>query len=1106
MNRNFTYLRTLLTLIAILAVNMLYAQNRKITGTVVSADDHTPLPGVAVTIKGTSNGTPTDSNGSFSVNAKDGDVLVFRFVGYSPTEVKVGTQNVIIVSLVPESKNLKEVLVVGYGTQSRATVTSSVAKLDQQVLATQPRASVASALQGTISGLQVVTTSGEPGSNPIITLRGGASINSPQQPLVVVDGVVRAFNDIAEEDIASVDVLKDAAATAIYGSRASNGVILITLKKGKEGSDQIDYKFTTGFNQQRQGYKFLDAEQYIYYGRLGSLNSGRSLSAINSSRGYGLLTDPADIASFDIQEASPANMYLLQQGWQLMNDPADPGTQIIFKDNEKEIQDMVFRNTQTVDHYLSASGGSDKGTNYSSLDYYNEPGVVIGGDYKRYSGNFNQTRKVKPNVEVTTGVTFSENENTGPAASDINTFYRTLSLWPTFNPWLDAADTQPNPGNGGSDGNPLYAIEHENNSDNVMRIVANAALNWKIIPNLSFKLSGSGYYFDELTQSFTDATQTYAQLFANPETYNLTRPAYAYDNRSLTQTYDADFNYTKSFGKHNFSLLAGAEYYDLINFTDEVYGTNAPTDNIPTVNASTLFAAGNNYSTRSEFRIISTLARLNYDYDKKYLLTVVLREDGVSALAPAQRIGYFPGMSAGWNVAKEDFFQNSGISKIISTIKPRISYGENGNISGLQSSPYLYQGTYAATSGYPQYNGNGAITNTQLPDPNLKWETSTTKDAGIDLGFFHDRISLIMDYYDRINSNLLTSLTLPTYIGFNSILTNDGTYQNKGLEFALKVNILNNPDGLRLDFGATASYDKNKILKLPNNGQPNNEVGTIQVYDPKTGGLINVEGEQQGQPLGQVYGYKEIGIFQNEAQIEAVAGNRNDKIGGITGPNLPAGPGGHIVPGDVNWEDVNGDGIIDSRDQVYLGNIFPDWTGGYNINAAYKGFSLYARFDFSLGNIIYNDFVARSLGQYQGTFNMISEMTNSWSPSNTNTMIPRVTYADQVVGSGANYTRANNAAANLDGENSQFYESGNYTACREITLSYTFPKMLLARTRVFKTAKLFVSGDNLFYIKKFSGPDPEAPLSTTTPNEIGGVYQGTYPTPRTYVLGVSVSL
>ena len=1106
MKLNFTYYRAWLLAMGVFLCSLAQAQNIKITGQVIASDDHSPLPGVTVMVKGTNIGTQTDVKGEFSIKAASGDVLVFRFVSYSPTEVKIKSEGAINVSLVPETKNLNEVLVVGYSTQSRTTVTSAVAKLDQQVLATAPRANVATALQGTVSGLQVISQTGQPGASPLITLRGGASISNPAQPLIVVDGVVRSYNDIPEEDIASIDVLKDAAATAIYGSRASNGVILITLKKGKQGSSEINYKFTTGFNQNRQGYQFLDAEQYIYYGRLGSLNSGRSLAAINSSAGYGLSTTPASQAQYDIQESTPSNQYLLKQGWQLMNDPADPGTQIIFKDNEKEIQDMVFRNTQTVDHYLSASGGNDKGTYYTSLDYYEEPGVVIGSDYKRYSGNFNGSYKVKPNVEVTSGVTFSDSQNAGPVASDLSTFYRTLSLQPTFNPWLNAANTIPDPGNSTSDGNPLYYLQHEQNSDEIDNVVANAAVNWKIIPGLSLKLSGSGYYYQQLAQSFTEETQTLAQMFTNPQGGNTTRPASASYNRTFTQTYDATANYTKSFGKNNFNLLVGEEYYDYSTFGSVVSGTNAPTDNIPTVNASTLFAAGSgNSSSRTDFRILSDFASLNYDYDQKYLFNAVLREDGVSALSPQTRFGYFPGMSAGWNIAKEDFFQNSGISKIISTLKPRISYGENGNVGTLQSSPYLYQGTYNTTTTYPSYNGNGALTQQQLPDPNLRWETSTTKDAGIDIGFLHDRISLIVDYYDKINSNLLTNYTLPANVGFNSILTNDGTYQNKGIEFTLKANLINSPNGFRLDFGATASYDKNKVLKLPYNGQPNNEVGTVQVFDSATGKLINVEGMQQGQPLGQVYGYKELGIFQNEAQIKAIAGNRNDEIGGVTGPNLPAGPGGHIVPGDVNWEDVNHDGIIDSRDQVYLGNIFPDWTGGYNFNASYKGFSLYARFDFSLGNVIYNDFVARSLGQYQGTFNMISEMTNSWSPTNTNTMIPRVTYADQVVGSGANYTRGNNGAANLEGENSQFYESGNYTACREITLSYSFPKALLAKSHVFKSARIFASGDNLFYIKSFSGPDPEAPVTAGT-NTINGVYQGTYPTPRTYVLGVSVSL
>lgn len=1111
MKMRFTIYKAAWMLIGMFLFSAARAQTRKITGHVTDDADHSNLPGVTVLIKGTQSGTQTDMNGAFSIQAEGNSVLVFKMVGYNTTEIPITDQTSINVSLKAENKNLKEVVVIGYGSQSRETVTSAVAKLDNQVLATAPRASVASALQGTISGVQVVAASGAPGSQPLLLLRGGASINSPGSPLVVVDGIIRSYQDIPSEDIASVSVLKDAASTAIYGARANNGVILITTKKGKAGTSDITYKFTTGFNSERQGYKYVDAQDYIYYGRLGRLNNFESLTpetsltaaqltTLNQSRGYGLLTDPADLGSFNIQAETPANIGLLQQGWQEMDDPANPGSKIIFKDHSGQVADALFQNTQTIDQYLSASGGNDKGTYFSSLDYYNEPGVIIGSTYNRYSGNFSGSYKIKPNVEVTSGVTFSTANQLGvPSNSDVNDIYRTLSLWPTFNPWLDAAQTVPNPGNSITDGNPEYWLQKIHRSNEIDRITANAAINWNILPGLSFKLSGSGYYYGNINQSFQDATQLYTNVFANPQTYNNTaRPAVAYSERDFQQTYDATLNYIKSFGKNNFSLLLGGEYYNSSVFDEQVSGTGAPTDNISTANASTLFAAGSNYSQSSESRIISSFTRLNYDYDQKYLLTFVLREDGVSVLSYQKRIGFFPGMSAGWNLQKEDFFQNLGISNILSTVKPRISYGSNGNVTSIGA--YDVQGIYSSTN---TYDGIGGISNTAPTLNTLQWETSNTKDAGIDLGFFHDKISLLFDYYDRVTSNLITNLQLPSYAGFSTLKTNDGSLQNKGIEFTLNANIINNPNGLKLDFGATASFNKNKVLKLPYNGQPNNRQGGVQVFNPKTGQLEWVGGLQEGQPMGQIYGYKELGIFANEAQVEAIAGNRKDNIANITGPNLPAGSGGHIGPGDVNWEDVNGDGIIDSRDQVYLGNIYPTWTGGFNFNAAYKGVSLYTRFDYSLGNTIYNDFVARSLGGYQGTFNFIDEIKNAWTPANTNTMIPKVYYADQVAGSKDNYTRGNNASANLGGENSQFYESGDYLACREITLSYDFSKALLAKSRVFKSARVYVSGENLFYIKKFSGPDPEAPVSGNT---ITGVYQGTYPTPRTYVLGIQVSL
>jgi TonB-linked SusC/RagA family outer membrane protein len=534
----------------------------------------------------------------------------------------------------------------------------------------------------------------------------------------------------------------------------------------------------------------------------------------------------------------------------------------------------------------------------------------------------------------------------------------------------------------------------------------------------------------------------------------------------------------------------------------QVYGTQAPTDDIPTVNASTVFNPGSNYSDNSDYRIISQFGRLNYDYDQRYLLTLTFRKDGVSSLPVQHQFGLFPGMSAGWNIQREKFWQNSGISDIISTLKPRISYGVNGNVSGLGD--YQVQGVYSSQS---LYNGNAGFLNTGVTTPNLEWEKSKTTDVGLDIGFLQDRFTAILDYYDRKTSDLLTNLPLPSYTGFSSVTTNLGTFGNKGFEMSVTASIINQPNGFSWNVSANASYNKNIILQLPPNGQPNNRQGGFQIYDPKTKQLVWVGGFQQGQEPGSVYAFKELGIFKDQAQVNKVAGNRYDAIAQIAGPNVPAGPGvlGQITPGDVNWLDVDHNDTIDTRDQVYMGNINPKWTGGFSTTLAYKGFSLYAQFQFNLGNVIYNDYVARVLGNYQGTLNSITLQKDSWSPTNENTMIPKIYYADQVsapVGK-KNYVRGNNAAAHVvNSNNSYFYESGNYLACREITLSYNFAQSLLTKTKVLSEAKAYISTNNLFYIKKFSGPTPEPPMSG---NVITGIYDGTYPTPRSFIFGVQVS-
>jgi TonB-linked SusC/RagA family outer membrane protein len=1077
-----------------------FGQVKKVTGTVTSEEDGKPLAGVTIELKGKKAGTQTDANGSFSIDASPNDVLIVSYVSFTTQEIKVGKVSNFDVTLKPEAGKLGGIVVVGYGTQSRKNVTTSIAKLDNEVLATAPRANIGSALQGTISGLQVVNATGQPGANPVIILRGGASINNPGAPLVVIDGIIRPYSDIASEDVESIQILKDAASTAIYGARANNGVILITTKHGKSGKAQVSYKFTEGFNMRRKGYTYMDAKDYIYYNRMGNLNSGRSLSAVNQSRGYGLLTDSANLSSFDIREFSAANANLLSLGWDTVGDPY--GGTIIFKDHSKEVENLVFKNTQTQDHYVNVTGGNDKGRYFSSFDFYKEPGVIVGSDYKRFSGVVNGSYKVKPNVEISSGVNLSTSSQLGVLnGAEINTLYRNLAIWPTFNPWLDAAKTLPNPGNGTTDGNPLYWLGKTDRSDENNKVTVNGAVKWDILPDLYIRATANAYMNEVLDQSFTKATQTYSNIFSTNPSFNTNRPAYSNYSRDFQQQYNALINYTKSIGGvHNISAMLGSEYFGIKSFGMQVSGTKASTDNIPTVNASTTFASGDNYSTISEYRIISSFGRLSYDYDQRYLLTAVFREDGVSSLPTANRFGFFPGMSAGWNIHKEAFFQKSGISRIISTLKPRVSYGVNGNVSGLGR--YDVQGVYGSQG---LYNNNGAYLFTSLTTPNLRWEKSKTTDVGADIGLLNDRITFIFDYYNRKTSDLLTNLSLPSYTGFSSVRTNNGTLQNTGYEFNVNARVIDNPNGFKLNIGANASYVQNKILQLPYNGQPNNRQGGLQVFDPKSGQLIWVGGLQEGQSIGDIYAFKQVSIFKDAGEIAKVAGSRVDLVAGISGPNSSYGSG-KITPGDVNWLDVDKNDTIDSRDQVKIGNIYPKWTGGFNVNLAYKNFSLYSRFEFALGHTIYNDLVARTLGNYQGTFNYIELQKQAWSPTNPNTDIPKVYYADQVAAplGKKNYTRINNANANLNSNNSQFYENGDYLACREITLSYDFPRSILSKSKVLSQSRVYVSLDNMFYITKFTGPTPEPPVSPGT-STITGVYQGTYPTPRTIVLGVQVS-
>ena len=1076
--------------IALLAPLTVLAQELVVSGKVTD-NHHLEVVGASIMEKGTQNGTITNFDGDYSLKLQNKNaVLVISFIGYKTQEIAVNGRSSINVVLQEDSELLDEVVVTGYGgSQRRATLTTAISKLDDQVLQTAAFSNIAQSLQGTVTGLRVSNTSGQPGSEPNIVLRGGATISgSNNGALIVVDGVVReSMQGISSDDIESIQVLKDAASTAIYGARANGGVILIETKKGKSGSAFVNYKFKLGTNFARYGYDYLNAEDYIYYNRLGvkRYNDAGGNYNVDRAQGYGVTGNNL----FDIQYLSDSNRELLNQGWQQMVDPYDESRSLVYRDHSGKLNDAIFNNRAiTQEHNINFSGGNEYGAFSAKFGYFHEDGIVKNTGYKRFTGSINGHYKVLPFLTVNGGASYSWQRQPSLWIGESALFYRTRAQRPTWNPYLE--DGSPASGFGTGDGNPEYYMDKLTSINGLRRQTYNVGFKLELVPKqLFFEGNASLYHYDYQYESFTKEYKV--QSSSNSVT---TRAASAqYRKRNQIQV-SAFLNYKNVFAEaHELDVRLGGEYFDFHQFDLSASTTGSPTDDIPTLNAGSERTATS--SEKTGYRIWSGIGRANYNYKTRYLFSLVGRYDGISRLIN-NRWGFFPGASAGWNVTEEEFWKDSSVSNVISNLKPRISYGVNGNVSGL--------GNFSAFGLYGQstdYDGNTGFYNSGLINSDLRWEKSKTLEVGLDFSFFNNRLAFILDYYDRRTEDLLTSLSLPSYTGFNSITTNLGTLKNYGVELEIRANIINTRD-FSWDMTANISSVANKILKLPYNGNENNRQGGVQVWDPKRNELKWIGSTQEGGKLGDMFGYKQISVFRDWDDVWEHAANRIDNIANLYGPGLAdeyAGKTGWkpIEPGDVNWSDLDGNDIIDGLDREILGNIFPKVVGGFSTTFKYKGLSLYARFDFAVGHTIYNDQLARSLGQYQGTFNIIDVVKQSWSEDNRDTDIAKFYYADQLAKK--NFTRSANAGTTYNNNGSRFYEKGDYCALRDLTLSYLLPSKWTKKAFMDEVS-VYVTGQNLFYMTKYTGSNPEPPLNSTI-----GIDYGRYPVPRTLLFGLSVT-
>ncbi len=1038
------------------------------TGEVVNENGQ-GLIAANIMIKGSGSGTQTDFEGYFTIEAKPGDILVVSYIGYQPREVELDATTHLTIELKDNPSVLDEVVVTGYSKQARTTMTTSISKLDSRILETSTRSNAATALQGTIAGLQVTNTTGQPGSTPHMVLRGGTSFSGSGAPLILIDGIPGSFYALNPDDIESIEVLKDAAATAIYGARSANGVILITTKSGQSGKSNINIKQKFSRNYRRPIPEYLNAADFIRYSRQAVAwyreATGRPNDFANFLDGplaFGTGGNTTN-SPFTTQYLTDENRYLLNyEGWQTITDPLDPGREILFMDNP-DVENWIYQKSASTDTYLSFDGGNDKGTYYFGAGYLDNDGLILGSGFKRYSAKFSGSYNINQDVNVYSNVLYSHSKlNQSPLGDDNTVFRRFAGQATTARTYNNNPDgslsNEYNPGTNFGFGNPLYYQDKFIRDNLEQRLSASMGVNWRIWKTLSLDLRANHFTINNHNEAFNKA-------YLNGGTLITTRNASASLDRTVRNQFTGILNYSKVVADHTFDLLLGTEYYHDNYFRFNAATKDSPTDLIPTLNAGSE-ANGVPYSFETENAIVSGFGRLNYDFQGRYLVGLTFRRDGSSKLGN-NKYGFFPGISLGWNLHEEAFFDNSGI---FSSVKPRLSYGVNGNLESIGGN-YTVFGSYGSQG---IYDGSTGYANTGLPTRDLRWERSTTLNFGLDFAMFHDRVSVIADYFIRDVEDKIAGLTLPYWTGFSSITTNNGTLRNKGIELQVNVEPVRSAD-LSWNLTGTISHYKNYVIRLPENDNERNRQGGHQIYNDQ-GELVWVGGLQEGQRVGNdlIVAYIQDYIYADEAQVAEHEGRIDVLLPDHT----------KRYPGDVAWVDINGDNIINSFDRRVIGRSTPDVYGGLASNLLYKKLGLYIKTDFALGHLIYNHIRGKGIAQTQGNLNPDALVLDSWTPENRDTDVPRYVFVD---------AQRNIFRGSESHVNSRFWEKGNYLALREVTLSYDLSGLLF-QERI-QQLNLYLTTSNIHYFKKYSGYTPEQ----------GGYQGGQFPVPRSITFGLNIT-
>lgn len=1027
MKRKLMMRKLLMFLFGTLFSLSIFAQEIVLKGVVTSAGDNQPLPGVTVVVKGTTNGTVTDINGGYQLKVSTNAVLEYSFVGMKTQEVIVGGRTQINVQLENTAFDVDEVVVVGYGVQKKSLVTGAIAKVEGDELRKSSDMRLTQALQGKTAGVVISGNSGQPGDQVSVRIRG-IGTNGDAEPLYIIDGLPMSgagTDFLSSGDIESIEVLKDAASCAIYGARGANGVILITTKKGKTDEKfSVSYDGYYGVQNPWKKLNLLNAQEYVMLTNEASLNGNGTLFFSNE-----------EIAGFT------ANT-----DWQ---------------------DEMFNYNAPKQNHSVSFNGGTKNTTFTSSLNYFNQEGIVAKGKskYERYSIRLNSASQFGF-FNLGTNVNLVRVNSKGIATNDHfgNGLAQAINMPPIVPVTNDDGSwaTPESMGIGLQEiTNPVGLLHQLNDITQTSKFVG--GLTGEIdfgkiydgLNGLTFKSSYNGevalvdhrgyqpfYYLDALHFTITDQASRHMQIYT-------------------TWNFENVVTYDKKLEDHHFTLMAGTTAFK--NQYDNVGGSKKDVifDDLEHsyIDNATDPESMNVYGGFSEHTVASIFGRLNYDFKDRYMLAATIRRDGSSRFGSENKYGYFPSVSAGWVISRENFM--SGASDILDLLKLRASWGQNGseNIGDFGYTSIIgNQNIYYFGVDKTQHNGTRP---TKIANPSLKWETSEQTNIGFDFATLQSSLRFSFDYYIKTTKDWLVTAPVPMLVGNSAPTINGGKVRNSGLEGELSFR--KEIGKLYVNASINGAFNKNEVLDIQN--------AEKRLQGGSGGfGQSGVLFAKVGTPMGIFWGAKTDGIFQTQDEIT----NYTNANGKIIQPKAK--------PGDIRFVDANGDGQITSDDYMNLGSPFPDFTGGLNLNAEYKGFDLSAFIYAALGQEVYD---ATRRYDMNGT-NYRGEWLNRWTGPGTSDEYPRVTFVDD--------------NQNMKTVSDFFVHNGSFVRLRNLTLGYTLPKQVTNYMKINKL-RFYITAENLLTFTKFVGYDPEIGGSVFN----NGIDHGIYPQPRTVLGGINVT-